>query len=102
MQSDKKLFAQRLLEKFWEKQKKELAEKHSELSKERLCVREIDGIIQKLYEDKAVGKISDECFAAMSMSLEKKRNSAVKRQCLRFENKTGKHQNQDGWFTKVN
>ena len=33
-------------------------------------MREIDGIIQKLYEDNATGKISDERFATMSMSLE--------------------------------
>lgn len=33
-------------------------------------VREIDTVIQKLYEDNATGKISDERFATMSMSLE--------------------------------
>ncbi len=66
----KKLFAQRQLEEFGEKQKKELAEKRRELDKAKLRVREIDGIIQKLYEDNATGKISDERFATMSVSLE--------------------------------
>ena len=65
-----KLFAQRQLEEFGEKQKKELAEKRRELDKAKLRVREIDGIIQKLYEDNATGKISDERFATMSVSLE--------------------------------
>ena len=70
VQSYEKLFAQRQLEEFGEKQKKELAEKRRELDKAKLRVREIDGVIQKLYEDNATGKISDERFATMSVSLE--------------------------------
>lgn len=70
VQSYEKLFAQRQLAEFGEKQKKEFAEKRRELDKAKLRVREIDGIIQKLYEDNATGKISDERFATMSMSLE--------------------------------
>ncbi len=70
VQSYEKLFAQRQLEEFGEKQKKELAEKRRELDKAKLRVREIDAIIQKLYEDNATGKISDERFATMSVSLE--------------------------------
>ena len=70
MQSYEKLFAQRQLAEFGEKQKKEFAEKRRELDKSKLRVREIDGIIQKLYEDNTTGKISDERFATMSMSLE--------------------------------
>ncbi len=66
----RKLFAQRQLAEFGEKQKKEFAEKRRELDKSKLRVREIDGIIQKLYEDNTTGKISDERFATMSMSLE--------------------------------
>ena len=58
------------MEEFGEKQKKELAEKRRELDKAKLRVREIDGIIQKLYEDNAAGKINDERFATMSVSLE--------------------------------
>ncbi len=70
VQSYEKLFAQRQLAEFGEKQKKELAEKRKELDKAKQRVREIDSVIQKLYEDNAAGKISDERFATMSMSLE--------------------------------
>lgn len=70
VQSYEKLFAQRQLAEFGEKQKKELAEKRRELDKAKQRVREIDSVIQKLYEDNAAGKISDERFATMSMSLE--------------------------------
>ncbi len=70
VQSYEKLFAQRQLAEFGEKQKKELTEKRRELDKAKQRVREIDGFIQKLYEDNAMVKISDERFATMSMSLE--------------------------------
>ena len=50
--------------------RKSLLKKRRELDKAKLRVREIDGVIQKLYEDNATGKISDERFATMSMSLE--------------------------------
>ena len=70
IQSYEKLFAQRQLEEFGEKQKKVLAEKRRKLDKAKLRVQEIHAIIQKLYEDNATGKISDEHFATMSMFLE--------------------------------
>ncbi len=70
VQTYEKEFARLQMEKFGELQKKELVEKHRELDKARVRVREIDGIIQKLYEDNAMGKISDERFATMSISLE--------------------------------
>lgn len=70
VQSYEKLFAQRQLAEFGEKHKKELANKRRKLDRASRRVREIDGIIQKLYEDNATGKISDERFATMSMSLE--------------------------------
>lgn len=85
VQSYEKLFAQRQLAEFGEKQKKELAEKRRELDKAKLRVREIDGIIQKLYEDNAMGKISDERFATMSMSLENEQ-SELKDRILALEN----------------
>lgn len=70
VQSYEKLFAQRQLAEFGEKQKKKLTDKRRELDKAKVRVREIDSVIQKLYEDNATGKISDERFATMSMSLE--------------------------------
>jgi hypothetical protein len=70
VQTYEKVFAQQKLEEFGVEQKKELAEKRRELDRMKRRITEIDGIIQKLYEDSAMGKISDERFATMSMSLE--------------------------------
>lgn len=70
VQTYEKLFAQRQMEDFGEQKQKEFAEKRRELDRAKRRVTEIDGIIQKLYEDTATGKISDERFAKMSMSLE--------------------------------
>ena len=70
VQSYEKLFAQKQLENFGEQKKAELAVKRRELNKANRCIREIDNIIQKLYEDNATGKINDDRFATMSMSLE--------------------------------
>ena len=70
VQSCEKLFAQKQLENFGERKKAELAEKRRELNKANRRIREIDSIIQKLYEDNATEKINDDRFATMSMSLE--------------------------------
>ena len=75
MQSYEKLFAQRQMEDFGEKRKKELSQKRRELEKSKRRISEIDGIIQKLYEDNATGKISDERFATMAISLEDEQRS---------------------------
>lgn len=75
VQSYEKLFAQRQMEDFGEKRKKELSQKRRELEKSKRRISEIDGIIQKLYEDNATGKISDERFATMAMSLEDEQRS---------------------------
>ncbi len=70
VQSYEKLFAQKQLENFGEQKKKELTEKRRELEKAKRRIREIDTVIQKLYEDNATGKVNDDRFATMSMSLE--------------------------------
>lgn len=70
VQSYEKVFAQQKLEEFGTAQKKELAEKRRELDRSKRRIVEIDGVIQKLYEDSVSGKISDDRFATMSMSLE--------------------------------
>jgi hypothetical protein len=75
VQTYEKVFAQQKLEEFGVEQKKELAEKRRELERSKRRITEIDGIIQKLYEDSAMGKISDERFATMSMSLENEQSS---------------------------
>ena len=46
------------------------AEKRRELDKAQKRIREIDSIIQKLYEDNLDGKISDERFARMTATYE--------------------------------
>lgn len=70
VQAYEKLFAQKQLESFGEQREKELSEKRKELNEAKQRIAEIDGIIQKLYEDNATGKISDGRFATMSMLLE--------------------------------
>ena len=52
------------------RQQKELLTKRRELEKAIRRVNEIDNIIQKLYEDNIIGKVSDERFATLSLSLE--------------------------------
>ena len=52
------------------RQQKELLTKRRELEKANRRISEIDNIIQKLYEDNIIGKVSDERFATLSLSLE--------------------------------
>lgn len=70
VQTYEKEFARQKLAEFGMAQKKELAEKRRELECSRRRISEIDGIIQRLYEDSVAQKISKERFATMSMSLE--------------------------------
>lgn len=51
-------------------QKRELAARRLELEKGRQQILEIDHIIQKSYEDLSRGLLSEERFAALSISLE--------------------------------
>ncbi len=70
VQSYEKDFAHRQMSAFGEEKKKELAKKHRELEGMKKRVTEIDSLIQRIYEDNAIGKISDERFATMSMAFE--------------------------------
>lgn len=70
VQAFEKEFARKQMECYSEDKKRELAEKRRELSKAKKRIAEIDGLIQKLYEDNAIGKISDERYATLSMSYE--------------------------------
>ena len=49
---------------------RELAKKHRELNNAKKRISEIDNLIQKLYEDNAIGKIPDERYATMALSYE--------------------------------
>ena len=50
--------------------RKNLHEKRRELNKAKKRISEIDSLIQKIYEDNANGKLSDERYATLSMSYE--------------------------------
>ncbi|MBQ7123864.1 MAG: DUF4368 domain-containing protein, partial [Oscillospiraceae bacterium] len=64
-------FAKKQMESYGEEKKKELLEKRKELNKAKKRVSEIDNLIQRIYEDNASGKLSDERYATMSMAYEK-------------------------------
>lgn len=70
VQAFEKEFARKQMECYSEDKKRELAEKRRELTKAKKRIAEIDNLIQKLYEDNAIGKISDERYATLSMSYE--------------------------------
>lgn len=70
VQAFEKEFARKQMECYSEDKKRELAEKRRELNRAKKRIAEIDGLIQKLYEDNAIGKISDERYATLSMSYE--------------------------------
>jgi len=70
VQAFEKEFARKQMECYSEDKKRELAEKRRELNKAKKRIAEIDGLIQNLYEDNAIGKISDERYATLSMSYE--------------------------------
>ncbi len=70
VQAFEKEFARKQMECYSEDKKKELAQKHRELNKAKKRIAEIDSLIQKIYEDNAIGKISDERYATLSMSYE--------------------------------
>lgn len=65
-----KEFAQMQLDNFSIEKERELSSRKRELEKSKKRIKEIDTLIQKLYEDNALGKLSDERYATMSISLE--------------------------------
>lgn len=77
MQAFEKEFVCKQLECYSEDKKKELAQKRRELNKAKKRIAEIDSLIQKIYEDNAIGKISDERYATLSMSYKEEQ------QCLK-------------------
>lgn len=70
VQAFEKVFARKQMECYSEDKKKELAQKRRELNKAKKRIAEIDSLIQKIYEDNANGKLSDERYATLSMSYE--------------------------------
>lgn len=93
VQSFEKDFARKQMTAFGEETKKELSEKRRELAQAKKRVKEIDSLIQRIYEDNVVGKISDERFATMSMAFEEEQQmlkSAIPEMETYLESETDK------------
>ena len=74
VQAFEKEFARKQMECYSEDKKKQLAHKRHELNKAKKRIAEIDSLIQKIYEDNANGKLSDERYATLSMSYEEEQH----------------------------
>ncbi len=70
VQAYEKEFAKKQMACYSEDKKKELAAKRREIAKAKKRISEIDGLIQRLYEDNVKGKVSDERYATLSMTYE--------------------------------
>ena len=70
-----KEFARKQMGCYTEDKKKQLAAKHRELSRAKKRIAEIDTLIQKIYEDNASGKLSDERYATLSLSYEEEQKT---------------------------
>ncbi len=70
VQSYEKEFAKLQIEQYDIEQRKELIKKEKDLIKAKNRVNEIDILIQRLYEDNMLGKITDERFATMTAAFE--------------------------------
>ncbi len=75
VQAFEKEFARKQMECYSEDKKREIAEKRRKLNRAKKRIAEIDGLIQKLYEDNAIGKISDERYATLSISYEEEQRN---------------------------
>ncbi len=91
-----KEFARKQMACYTEDKKKQLAAKRRELDKARKRIAEIDTLIQKIYEDNASGKLSDERYATLSMSYEEeqqKLKAAIPKMQAYLETETDKTAN---------
>lgn len=70
-----KKFARKQMDCYTEDKKKQLAAKRRELGKVKKRIAEIDTLIQKIYEDNASGKLSDERYATLSLSYEEEQKT---------------------------
>lgn len=67
-------FAEKQMAHYGMVKKQEFAAKKKQLTKAKKRIEEIDGLILKLYEDNAKGKLSDERYATMTESLEREQS----------------------------
>ena len=75
VQAFEKEFARKQMDCYTEDKKKQLAAKHRDLSRAKKRIAEIDTLIQKIYEDNASGKLSDERYATLSLSYEEEQKT---------------------------
>ena len=75
VQALEKEFARKQMDCYTEDKKKQLAAKRRELSKAKKRIAEIDTLIQRIYEDNASGKLSDERYATLSLSYEEEQKT---------------------------
>lgn len=68
-------FVQIIMDKSRSEQKKELAQKRRELAQAERRVDELDGLFQRIYEDMASGKLSEERFTKLSASYESEQHA---------------------------
>ena len=68
-------FVQIIMDKSRSEQKKELAQKRRELAQAERRVEELDGLFQRIYEDMASGKLSEERYTKLSASYESEQHA---------------------------
>ena len=99
-----KEFARKQMDCYTEDKKKQLAAKRRELSKAKKRIAEIDALIQKIYEDNASGKLSDERYATLSLSYEEEQKmlkAAVPEMQAYLETETDKTESLQRFIQKV-
>ena len=104
VQAFEKEFACKQMNCYTEDKKKQLAAKRRELSKAKKRIAEIDALIQKIYEDNAGGKLSDERYATLSRSYEEEQKilkAAVPEMQSFLETETDKTESLQCFIQKV-
>ena len=104
VQAFEKEFARKQMDCCTEDKKKQLAAKRRELSKAKKRIAEIDALIQKIYEDNAGGKLSDERYATLSLSYEEEQKTlkaAVPEMQAYLEAETDKTESLQRFIQKV-
>ena len=99
-----KEFVRKQMDCYTEDKKKQLAAKRRELSKAKKRIAEIDTLIQKIYEDNASGKLSDERYATLSLSYEEEQKTlkaAVPEMQAYLETETDKTESLQRFIQKV-
>ena len=99
-----KEFARKQMACYTEDKKKQLAAKRRELEKAQKRIVEIDTLIQKIYEDNASGKLSDERYMTLSTSYETEQQmlkAAVPEMQAYWETETDKTVNLQQFIRKV-